>query len=92
MAAVTAALIQDYKFGEIVGEETGDVPTLYASQFSYQLPKTNITIKVPKGYIVRPSGDKRLIGVKPDITISDHLLDTSDEILSQLLDKIQQTK
>jgi hypothetical protein len=48
MAAVAAALIQDYKFGKIVGEETGDPPTLYASQFSYQLPRTGITVKVPK--------------------------------------------
>lgn len=88
MAAVTAALIQDYKFGKIVGEETGDTPSLYASQFSYQLPKTGITVKVPKGYIVRPNGDKKLKGVEPDIEVQDHLLDDNDEILRTLLNVI----
>lgn len=85
MAAVSAALIQDYKFGKIVGEETGDVPTLYASQFSYALPQTGIVVKVPKSYIVRVNGSKQLEGVKPDIYIQDHLLDANDEILATLL-------
>lgn len=85
MAAVTASLIQDYKFGKIVGEETGDVPTLYASQFSYTLPQTGITVKVPKGYIIRVNRSEKLEGVKPDIYIQDHLLDDEDEILDKLL-------
>jgi len=88
MAAESAAIIQDYKFGEIVGEETGDAPTLYASQFSFQLPKTSIIVKVPKSYIVRPNGDKSLKGVIPDIEILDHLLDDNDEILNELLKRI----
>lgn len=88
MAAVSAALIQDYKFGKIVGEETGDVPTLYASQFSYTLPHSGITIKVPKGYIVRVNGSKELKGVKPDIYIQDHLLDDHDEILKELITRL----
>lgn len=92
MAAVAAALIQDYKFGKIVGEETGDPPTLYASQFSYQLPRTGITVKVPKGYIVRPNGDRSFNRLKPDVIINDHLLDNSDEILNQLLEKIKTAK
>ena len=32
-AAVTAAQIQDYNFGVLVGEETSDFPSLYASVF-----------------------------------------------------------
>lgn len=85
MAAVSAALIQDYKFGEIVGEETGDIPTLYASQFSYKLPQTGIVVKIPKSYIVRVNGSKKLEGVKPDIYIQDHLIDDKDEIVEKLL-------
>lgn len=92
MAAVAAALIQDYKFGKIVGEQTGDPPTLYASQFSYQLPSTGITIKVPKGYIIRPNGNKGFKGLRPNIIIHDHLLDSDDEILSHVLDNIKKTK
>lgn len=88
MAAVSAALIQDYGFAQIVGEETGDVPTLYASQFSFPLPKTGILVKVPKGYIVRPNGDETLSGVKPDHAVRDHLLDEEDEILSYTLETL----
>lgn len=90
MAAVSAALMQDYGFAKIVGEETGDVPTLYASQFSYTLPRTGITVKVPKGYIVRINGSRKLEGVKPDIHIRDHLLDETDEILDGLLIRLGQ--
>lgn len=88
MAAVSAALIQDYGFAKIVGEETGDVPTLYASQFSFTLPKTGVTVKVPKGYIIRPNGNEALSGVKPDFIIRDHLLDEEDEILSYTLETL----
>ena len=91
MAAVIAALIQDYKFGIIVGEETGDVPTLYASQFSYTLPETGIIVKVPKSYIIRVNGSEKLEGVKPDIYIQDHLLDDKDEILDKLLEILRRT-
>ena len=34
MASVTAAQIQDYGWGTIVGEETGEYPSLYASVFN----------------------------------------------------------
>ena len=92
MAAVSAALIQDYKFGEIVGEETGDVPTLYASQFSFTLPQTGILVKVPKSYIIRVNGSEKLEGVKPDIYIQDHLLDDNDKLLDKLLMILEKTR
>jgi hypothetical protein len=72
-----------------VGEETGDYPTLYASQFQYALPNTGITVKIAKGYIVRVSGSEAEQGVKPDIVIRDHLLDEEDEILHELLTKLK---
>lgn len=85
MAAVIAAQLQDDGFATIVGEETGDVPTLYASQFSYTLPNTGITVKVPKGYMIRPNGKEDVQGVVPNIVIKDHLLDEDDEILNGFL-------
>jgi len=87
-SAVTAAQIQDYKFGIIVGEETGDYPSLYASQFQYVLPKTGISVKVSKGYIVRINGSTKEQGVIPDIFIKDHLLDENDEILNGVFKKL----
>ncbi|WP_375559308.1 S41 family peptidase [Bernardetia sp. OM2101] len=88
-SAVTAAQIQDYKFGTIVGEETGDFPSLYASIFQYSLLNTKISIDISKGYIVRVNGSKKQEGVIPDIFIKDYLLDEDDEILKQLLKKIE---
>lgn len=89
-SAVTASQIQDYKFGTIVGEETGEFPSLYASQFQYTLPNTGIVVKVSKGQIVRVNGSKKEEGVIPDIMIKDHLLDEKDEILNGLLNKLNE--
>ncbi len=88
-SAVTASQIQDYKFATIVGEETGDFPSLYASQYGYTLPHTGIEVKIAKGYIVRMNGSKKPEGVLPDIYIKDHLLDENDEILDGLLKQIE---
>ncbi|WP_222983280.1 S41 family peptidase [Flagellimonas meishanensis] len=87
-SAVTAAQIQDYGFGTIVGEETGDYPSLYASIFQYQLPNTRISVNVSKGKIVRVNGSTQEEGVIPDIFIKDYLLDEEDEVLDGLLEKI----
>ena len=87
-SAVTAAQIQDYKLGIIVGEETGDYPSLYASQFQYTLPNTGIPVKIAKGYIIRVNGSTKEQGVIPDILIKDHLLDEKDEILEGILEQI----
>ncbi len=88
-SAVTAAQIQDYKLATIVGEETGDFPSLYASQYSFLLPHTGINVKIAKGYIVRVNGSKKAEGVIPDICIKDHLIDENDEILNGLLKHIE---
>lgn len=88
-SAVTAAQIQDYGFGVIVGEETGDYPSLYASQFQYTLPQTGVTVKVSKGRIIRVNGSTKEEGVIPDMVIQDHLLDEEDEILEALLKQIK---
>lgn len=85
MAAVTAALIQDYHFATLIGEETGDHPSLHASQFNYPLPHTGIIVNVPKGYMIRPNGEESGRGVIPDIMVKDHLLDEKDEILEAAL-------
>ena len=87
-SAVASAQIQDWGFGTIVGEETGDFPSLFASIFQFALPKTGIPVTVSKGYIVRVNGSKKKEGVIPDILIKDYLLDEKDEILDGLLAKI----
>lgn len=65
-ATSVAALVQDYGFATVLGEETADVPTTYASILSFDLPRTGFAVTFPKSRIVRPDGDERLIGVVPD--------------------------
>lgn len=88
-STVAAAQVQDYKFATIVGEETGEYPTLYASIFPYFLPNTNFRLTISKGYMVRVNGSTAQKGVIPDIFIRDHLLDEKDEILNGLLDQLK---
>ena len=90
-AAVMAAQVQDYNFGVVVGEETGDYPTLYASIFPVKLPNTGITVNISKGYIVRVNGNTQEKGVVPDIYIKDYLLDEEDEILNELLKRLAES-
>jgi len=89
MSAVCAAQIQDYGWGTIVGEETGEYPSLYAAIFPFVLPKTGVTVSISKGYITRVNGSKKEEGVIPDLIIRDHLLDENDEILDGLLKRIE---
>nr|WP_298996324.1 S41 family peptidase [uncultured Allomuricauda sp.] len=91
-SAVTAAQIQDYNWGTIVGEETGEYPSLYASIFQFPLPNTGITVNVSKGHIVRVNGSEKEEGVIPDIVITDHLIDDTDEILEGLVERIHKAE
>jgi len=88
-SAVTAAQIQDYDFGTIVGEETGEYPSLIASVFYVTLPNTGIIVQISKGYIIRVNGSEKEEGVIPDVFFRDHLLDEEDEILKGLLEKLE---
>ena len=69
-ATSAAAMNQDYSFGKIIGEETADLPTSYASSAQFVLPHSGISVTYPKGYFVRPSKDKSLRGVVPDLPVS----------------------
>ncbi|WNB18439.1 S41 family peptidase [Marivirga arenosa] len=88
-STVAAAQIQDYGWATIVGEETAEYPTLYASIFPFTLPNTGITVNISKGKIVRVNGSEKHEGVMPDIRIKDYLLDEHDEILLELLKRFK---
>ncbi|MEL7191656.1 MAG: S41 family peptidase [Bacteroidota bacterium] len=89
-STVAAAQIQDYQWGTIVGEETGEYATLYASQFQVELPRTGLIVSVSKAQMVRINGDATPKGVIPDIIVKDHLLDEQDEILDTLLVRLKE--
>lgn len=89
-AASVAAMIQDYGFGEVLGEETADLPTTYASVLAFDLPATGILVTYPKSRIVRPSGDETLIGVIPDRLIARPAIgETTDSVLEEAVRLIQ---
>lgn len=91
-ATAVAAVVQDYGFGTVIGEETADLPTSYASSAQFTLPNTGLAVTYPKGYFVRPSGDGAVRGVVPDVGLErpvaagagDAYLDAAvDHVLSQ---------
>lgn len=69
-AASFAGMVQDYGFAKIIGEETADLPTSYASSAQFTLPDSGLVVTYPKGHFIRPSGDQSLQGVVPDIPIA----------------------
>jgi hypothetical protein len=85
----TAALIQDYKFGTIVGEHTADSPTSYGAVHEFKLPNTRLAVTYPKALIVRPNGDRSVTGVVPDIEVHDDVWTDDDEILNAALEIVR---
>jgi hypothetical protein len=84
-ATVVAAMIQDYKFGIIVGEVTADVPSTYGAAHQFNLPNTQLTVMYPKALMIRPSGEISAEGVRPDHEIADNVFTERDEILQEAL-------
>lgn len=74
-AATVAAIIQDYGFGVLAGQETSDLPTSYASSAQFILPETGIEVTYPKAFFVRPNGSEALSGVVPDRIIELPMVD-----------------
>lgn len=83
-AVNAAALIQDYGFGTILGEETADLATTYGAMETFRLPRTGIEIGYPKSRIVRPSGSLKARGVVPDRPIATPIVEPpSDPVLER---------
>lgn len=89
-ATAVAAIVQDYKFGIVVGEETSDTPSSCGAIHTFNLPNTNMLVVFPKACMIRPSGDARPRGVIPDHEVSDNPFTQEDEILDAALQLIQQ--
>tara|TARA_R110002051_G_scaffold316806_1_gene396917 strand:+ start:1770 stop:3266 length:1497 start_codon:yes stop_codon:yes gene_type:complete len=85
-AVSTAALIQDYGFGTILGEPTSDLATSYGAMEHFTLPATGLRVGYPKAHIIRPSGDEEARGVTPDILIETPVIQSAaDPVLQQAL-------
>jgi hypothetical protein len=85
-AVAVAALVQDYRFGVIVGEATSDMATTYGAMEQFALDHTGLKVGYPKARIVRPNGDLRSRGVMPDIAIRVPVVQSPhDEVLQQAI-------
>lgn len=85
-AVSVAAVVQDYRFGQILGEPTADLATTYGAMETFTLPNSGIVVGFPKAHIIRPSGDKRVQGVTPDFPITTPILEPADDpVLKQAL-------
>ena len=85
-AVAVAALVQDYRFGTIVGEATSDMATTYGAMEQFTLQHTGLKVGYPKARLVRPNGDLRARGVTPDFAITVPILQSpGDEVLQQAI-------
>jgi len=91
-ATSVAAMIQDYRLGSLIGEETAELPTNYGAPHKFKLPNTQLAIMYPKAFFIRPNGDTSLSGVNPDIYVEDNLFTAKDEVLEYTLDLIKKNK
>ena len=88
-ATITAAMVQDFGFGTLVGETTADVATTYGAVHQFSLPNSKIAITYPKALIVRPNGDEKPKGVTPDHLVNENLFTKKDEILEFTMELIK---
>jgi hypothetical protein len=85
-AVSVAALVQDYRFGAIVGEATSDMATTYGAMEQFALDHTGLKVGYPKARLVRPNGDLRARGVTPDVSIRVPVVQSPrDEVLQQAI-------
>ncbi|NML04522.1 S41 family peptidase [Sphingomonas sp. G-3-2-10] len=79
-AASVAALVQDYGFGKVLGEETADVASNYASVQSFTLPGTGFVVSYPKSHFIRPNGKDEVAGVVPDFRIGRPAIGEAEDV------------
>ncbi len=79
-------VVQDYKFGQLVGEPTGGKSgQTGAIQFS-KMPNSGLTMITPRFYLERPKGGGQKEPVNPDIKIEYDKLNP-DDLINALLRK-----
>lgn len=65
-AVSVAAIVQDYGFGRVLGEETADLASTLGSMEQFTLENSGLSVGYPKARILRPNGDPTPRGVVPD--------------------------
>lgn len=92
-AASVAALVQDYGFGKILGEESADVASNYASVQHFTLPGSGFAVTYPKSHFIRPNGTDLVAGVVPDFALPREPIGTArDVVLEAALKHVKQSR
>ncbi|MBR9826625.1 MAG: hypothetical protein GYB36_12620 [Alphaproteobacteria bacterium] len=88
-SVTTAAIVQDYGFGQVAGEMTTDMATTYGAMETFNLPITGIIAGFPKAHIIRPNGETSVHPVTPDIELAfPPLRGSEDVVLEDLRQRI----
>ncbi len=92
-AVSVAAIVQDYGFGRVLGEETSDLASTLGAMEHFTLPHTGLTVGFPKARILRPSGDPAPRGVVPDVILARPVIEGADDpMLQQTVDAIMRDR
>lgn len=68
-AVSVAAIVQDYSFGRVLGEETADLASTLGAMEHFTLENSGLRVGYPKARILRPGGDAAPRGVVPDVAL-----------------------
>lgn len=78
-----AAILQDYGFATLIGEETSDLATTYGAMETFALSRTGLAVGYPKALILRPNGSRAPRGVVPDIVIDTPIVESPEDPVLQ---------
>lgn len=93
MSVIFAAVMKDYHFATIIGEETGQPANPYGGNYFFSLPNTQLRTSVSTGRTYRPSGQDTDRGVLPDYEVKqthedrEKGIDTVMEFTKELIKK-----
>jgi C-terminal processing protease CtpA/Prc len=82
-AVLVAAMVQDFGFGKVLGEETADLASTYGALEKFTLPNMGLEVSFPKARILRPNGNTAARGVIPDIAIATPLVTGEQDLVLQ---------
>ncbi len=82
-AVLVAAVVQDYGFGRVLGEETSDLASTLGAMEHFTLPGSGLMVGYPKARILRPNGDPTPRGVVPDLPLPSPVAQGADDAVTQ---------
>lgn len=82
-AVSVAAVVQDYGFGRVLGEETADLASTLGAMEHFTLDHSGLSVGYPKARILRPSGDPAPRGVVPDVELAHPIVEGPEDPVLQ---------